>query len=76
MRRLRRARRGAPAPPATNKAILDHFTDARVLGVTATPRRADGKARLLDSRSWLSRKRDGLDSSTRPWSARRSLRRL
>src|SRR5215467_7987789 len=27
-----------------NKAILDHFAKARVLGVTATPRRADGKA--------------------------------
>src|SRR5215467_8155181 len=27
-----------------NKAILDHFAKARVRGVTATPRRADGKA--------------------------------
>lgn len=32
------------APASTNKAILEHFAGARVLGATATPRRADGKA--------------------------------
>lgn len=30
------------APASTYRAILDHFHDARVLGVTATPKRADG----------------------------------
>lgn len=32
------------APAASYRAILEHFAGARVLGVTATPARADGKA--------------------------------
>lgn len=32
------------APAASYQAILDHFPNALVLGVTATPQRADGKA--------------------------------
>lgn len=35
---------GHHAPAASYQAILDHFADAFVLGVTATPSRVDGKA--------------------------------
>lgn len=32
------------APAKSYRAIFDHFADAKILGVTATPDRADGKA--------------------------------
>jgi superfamily II DNA or RNA helicase len=50
------------APAATNKAILDHFADARILGVTATPRRADGKAlsEIFESVAFRMELREGI----------------
>ncbi|HMA21698.1 MAG TPA: DEAD/DEAH box helicase, partial [Gemmatimonadaceae bacterium] len=43
------------APAATYKRVLDYFADAKVLGVTATPDRADEKAmgQIFDSVAYL-----------------------
>lgn len=62
------------APAASYRAILEYFSDAEVLGVTATARRADGKALgdLFDSCAFTLELRDAIrDEYLVPIRARR-----